>query len=283
MGPSRSESQALGRLVRELIECEVPLAPEEEAELDRLLRLCSETRGALFLTPLQALSFWVMKRRAGQVGERFGREHWTPLWERLPSRPRLHLIGHSFGAKLLASAVLGGARPRSLVLLQAAFSAYAFAPEVPGYHRPGFYHRMLAERLVAGPIVALRSIHDSALRVLYPLVTGSGQVDRGGRGKRTKATVAKSAIGAVGALGVGATEVELQETQRIGVPLRPVVNVDGSQVVKAGEFLLGAHLDIFHPEVASLALLAGGLLQGHPDGLRPRPVTPVTSLRGDLR
>ncbi|MBI4611402.1 MAG: hypothetical protein HY726_20620 [Candidatus Rokubacteria bacterium] len=275
--PTRTETQALRRLLRELIEAEIPLAPEEEAELDRLLRLLSESRGALFVTPFQALSFWVMKRRAGQVGERFGRERWAPLWERLRSRPRLYLIGHSFGAKLVSSMVLGGARPTSLVLLQAAFSAFAFAPQVPGYNRPGFYHRVLAERHVAGPIVAVRSVHDTALRVLYPLVTGSGQVDRGGRGLRTRTTVARSAMGAVGALGVGATEVELRLTQRIGIPLLPVVNVDGSAVVRASELLVGAHLDIYHREVAALVLLAGGLLQGHPEGLRPRPVTPGVS------
>ena len=73
-----------------------------------------------------------MKRRAGAVGERFGREHLGPFWDALPcGRPRLHLVGHSFGAKLLTSAVLGGVHPRSLTLLQAAFSAFAFAPEVP--------------------------------------------------------------------------------------------------------------------------------------------------------
>lgn len=271
-GPARGGGQSVGQLLRELLEAEVPLAPEEEAERDRILGLLSQTRGAMFLTPFQALSFWVMKRRAGQVGERFGREQWAPLWERLRSRPRLHLIGHSFGAKLLTSAVLGGVRPESLVLLQAAFSAFAFAREVPGYGRPGFYHRLLADRLVSGPVVALRSVHDAALRVLYPLVTGSGQVDRGGRGKRAREAVARSAIGAAGALGVGAVEVELRATQRIGLPLQPVVNVEGSAVVKAKGFLIGAHLDIYHREVAALPLLAAGLLQGHPEGLRPRPL-----------
>jgi len=172
-------------------------------------------------------------------------------------------------------------RPESLVLLQAAFSAFAFAPQVPGSRRPGFYHRVLAERYVSGPIVALRSIHDTALRALYPLVTGSGQVDRDTRGKRTKEIVATSAMGAVGALGVGATEVELLQAQRIGVPRWALVNVDGSAVVKANGWLLGAHLDIFHPEIATVVLMAAGLLQGHPEGPRPRPVTPLDTVRGE--
>lgn len=63
-----------------------------------------------------------------------------------------------------ASAVFGGARPASLMLLLDAFSAFALAPERRGHDRPGFYHRVLAGRRVAGPIVVLRSDHDRAPR-----------------------------------------------------------------------------------------------------------------------
>ena len=93
---------------------------------------------------------WLMKRRAGQVGERLGREWLAPAFTVLGDRaPRVHLIGHSFGAKLVTSAVLGGVRPDTLVLLQAAFSAFAFAEDVPGTKRPGFYRPVIAARMVA--------------------------------------------------------------------------------------------------------------------------------------
>jgi pimeloyl-ACP methyl ester carboxylesterase len=72
-----------------------------------------------------------MKRRAGEVGERFAREWVAPLWRALSRPPRLHLIGHSFGATLVTSMALGGVRPASLTLLLAAFSAFAFAPSIP--------------------------------------------------------------------------------------------------------------------------------------------------------
>jgi hypothetical protein len=282
--PARRESSQLARLLLDLCEAEVPLGPEEELELDGLLRRLreGEARGGVVLSPVDALSFWVMKRRAGEVGERLGREDLGALFAEIAGEaPRLHLIGHSFGAKLLASAVLGGARPGSLTLLLAAFSAFAFAPEVPGVGRPGFYHRILAERRVAGPIVALRSIHDRALATLYPAMTGSGQVDRrhprgAGRHGNVREVVARSAMGAAGARGVGAPEVELLEVQRIGLPRRPVINVDGSRLVTANEWVVGAHRDIYHPEIATLVLLAAGLLQGDPDGARPRPLTAVS-------
>jgi hypothetical protein len=192
----------------------------------------------------------------------------------------LHLIGHSFGAKLVASAVLGGLRPASLVLLQAAFSAFAFADEVSSMKRPGFYHRMLAERLVAGPIVALRSDHDRALGTLYPAATWGSQVDRAapnaGRLRQVREVIARSALGAVGVRGVGAPEIDLLDAQMSGLP-RCVLTIDGSRVVTTHEWLIGAHCDIYHDEIATLVLLAAGLLAGGPTGARPRLVPPFTN------
>jgi hypothetical protein len=197
---ARTRPGLIEKLIAPLCEAEVPLGPEEEIELDALIRQVREGagRGASTLSPIYALSFWLMKRRAGQVGERLGLELVAPMFAALGDKaPRLHLIGHSFGAKLVASAVLGGLRPASLVLLQAAFSAFAFADEVPSMKRPGFYHRMLAERLVAGPIVALRSDHDRALGTLYPAATWGTQVDRAapnaGRLRQVREVIARRA------------------------------------------------------------------------------------------
>ncbi len=272
--------------LRDLCAVEIPRSPEEEAELDGLARRLARAegeRGAFGMSPFHALSFWVMKRRAGEVGERFGRERLAPLWHSLSRAPRLHLVGHSFGAKLVTSIVLGGIKPESLTLLLAAFSAFAFAPEIPSFDRPGFYHRVLAERRVEGSIVVLRSDHDTALGTFYRAVTGSGEIDRhgeaypgkpAGRLGRMAETVAASALGAVGARGVGAPELDLFDVQQTGIPRYPIVNVDGSRVVRASDLLLGAHRDIFHREVATLVGMAAGVLVGGPEGARPKPVDP---------
>ena len=122
--------------------------------------------------------------------------------------------------------------PRSLTLL-GAFSAFAFAPEVPEVERPGVYHPLLAEHRVQGPIVVLHSSQDRALGSLYPAVTGFGQIERGRRAGRAGEIVARSALGAVGARGVGAPTLELREALRIGLPARPIVNVDGSVSISA--------------------------------------------------
>jgi hypothetical protein len=259
---------------------EVPLGPEEELEIDALARQLrnAHSPNAGTLTPLHALSIWLTKRRAGQVGDRLGREWLAPLLaEAGPKAPRIHLIGHSFGAKVIASSVLGGVRAESLVLLLAPFSAFAFADEVPHMQRPGAYRRVVAERLVAGPIVALRSDRDRVLGTLYPAVTWGNQVELavavGGRHGRTRELVARSALGAAGARGVGAPELDLLDALRTGLP-RCVVNVDAAQVVAKQEPLIGAHCDIYHEEIATLVLLGAGVLQAGPAGLRPRRITP---------
>jgi hypothetical protein len=279
---ARLQPGALAGLMPLLCEVEVPVGPEEELELDALVRQTrAAARGGVSASPLHALSFWLMKRRAGQVGERLGRELLAPLFSMMGDRaPRLHLIGHSFGAKLVSSAVLGGLRPQSLVLLLAAFSAFAFTEQVPGTKRPGFYRRVLTDRMVAGPIVALRSDHDRALNTLYPAMTWGSQVDRAapnpGRLGKVRELVARSAMGAVGALGVGASVMDLMDVQKTGIT-RGVVTIDGSRVVNKEEWLVGAHRDIYHDEIANLVLLAAGLVTGGPTGPRPRPVLPFAN------
>ena len=167
------------------------------------------------------------------------------------------------------------------MLLLAAFSAFAFAEAVPGTKRPGFYRRVITERMIGDRLVALRSAHDRALTTLYPAVTWGSQVDRAapnpGRLGRVREVVARSALGAVGALGLGAPVIDLVEAQTTGIP-RGTVTVDGSRVVAHPEWLIGAHRDIYHDEIATLVLQAAGLLTGGADGPRPRPISPLHAL-----
>ena len=53
------------------------------------------------------------------------------------------------------------------------------------------------------------------------------------------------------------------------------MNVDGSKLLRATDEFFGAHRDIHHPEVAALILMAAGLLEGGPEGARPRRLTPL--------
>lgn len=108
-----------------------------------------------------------MKDRAGQVG---GNEVAAMLRELAKeSEARIHLIGHSYGAKVVLSALCNGPGPSrdvdSVLLLQPALSAYAFTDNHEG-ERGGY--RDALDR-VRQPIIATRSAHDSPLTKFFHL------------------------------------------------------------------------------------------------------------------
>jgi hypothetical protein len=123
---------------------------------------------------LNFLTYYQMKARSGAVGQGGanlvlrdvrGRKHDV----------KLHLIGHSFGARLVTAAVIGPADqpsviPDSLTLLQAAFSHYGFADRYDGTH-PGSFRAVVGNHLVDGPLLISHSVKDLAVGVAYPLAS----------------------------------------------------------------------------------------------------------------
>ncbi|WP_424214542.1 serine-threonine protein kinase [Streptomyces sp. BI20] len=207
---------------------------------------------------LRQATYFEMKRRAGTVGER----GLGPLLAGLAAaRPalRVHLIGHSFGARLSAfalRAVPPGARwVRSLTLLQGAFSHHAFSTALP--HDPGVGGALAGlQGRVAGPVVACHSAHDTALGVFYPLASRTSGDERGllGLGERW------GAIGYDGVRAVaGAPRLTLDRALASGLPRGGCVSVDAAAVVRRGGAPSGAHGDICHPELARLVVSAGEL------------------------
>jgi hypothetical protein len=119
---------------------------------------------------LRVLSYWTMKTRAGTVGRTGLAPLLTGLHAAAPS-VRVHLIGHSFGARLVSYALTGfdaaQSPAASLSLVQGAFSHWSFAgPSGNPFGRPGdlFPYR---DR-VAGPVVATFTSFDWAVGVWYP-------------------------------------------------------------------------------------------------------------------
>jgi hypothetical protein len=134
---------------------------------------------------LQLYTYWQMKQRAGLVGGSGVRQLIARLQKEFPTAT-VHLIGHSFGCKVMLSAVTADeALPRpadTLVLLQGAVSFQAFADQVVGIDpaAPGGY-RQATER-VKGPIIVTFSDRDLAVKDAYPvasqLARQIGEVDR---------------------------------------------------------------------------------------------------------
>ncbi|MFD3775137.1 hypothetical protein [Streptomyces sp. NPDC058612] len=116
---------------------------------------------------LRIASVWQMKARAGVVGA----TGVAPLLESiLRSDARLHLIGHSFGARVVLSALNASAAERSahsMLLLQPAVNRWCLAPTVDGTGQPGGYHSVLGK--VERPILTTFSSHDKPLTSVFHL------------------------------------------------------------------------------------------------------------------
>ena len=208
---------------------------------------------------LRQLTYWQMKQRAGTIGQ----HGLGPLLRDLTvlGSPRIHLIGHSFGARLGSFALLalpeGEASPvHSLTLLQGAFSHSSFAKRLPhDENRSGALAGQ--EKKVRGPITVCFSPFDSAVGTFYPLASMASGQDAAAlpfvQGRW-------GGMGYDGAQGVEAKRLTLVAGTLTFDPAAPgFLNVNAADVIRAGGPPSGAHSDIFHPELAALHLSAAGL------------------------
>ncbi|NEA63233.1 serine-threonine protein kinase [Streptomyces sp. SID12488] len=244
-----------------------PGSPGGGAEF-ALPKLPNPWKGAQEL--LRQATYYAMKRRAGTVGERGLGPAIGRLAEAAPG-VRVHLVGHSFGARLVSFALRGlpeGVRTvKSVTLLQGAFSHYAFAAELPHDARAAGALRGRQNR-IDGPLVCCYSQHDGALGTFYPLASrmaGDSQgvlaADRSVLGLNAAKALGPK-WGAMGHDGVQAVPgtVRLTIAEALGAAKLPVsgcVNVDATAVVRSGGPPSGAHSDICHSELAQVVLAAG--------------------------
>lgn len=209
---------------------------------------------------LRAATYFEMKERAGLVGT----QGLGPLIGRIAqAQPdlRIHLLGHSFGARVVAFTLAGmpsdGASPvKSLFLLQGAFSHFAFAPTLPqDPSRSGALAGKQAR--VDGPLLVSHSVHDTAVGQLYPLASLASQDDSAAFGD---ALYRWGAMGCDGAQAVSAADCQLGSVGQ-NYPFQPgaFVNLNGDAVITAGAPPSGAHGDIFHPQLAWATLAAAGI------------------------
>ncbi|MFJ4203320.1 serine-threonine protein kinase [Streptomyces sviceus] len=291
-----AELEEFGRLVRMLVEVVPPgpqalfaadtLAegvPQDEPEIfaGSAAEVCEEFAQALthlespgeareFTIPnpwdgahelLRQGTYYAMKRRAGTVGERGLGRVIGQLAQAAPGM-RVHLVGHSFGARLVSFALRGlpqGVRTvKSVTLLQGAFSHYAFATRLPHDARAGGVLQGQQNR-VDGPLVCCYSSHDSALGTLYPLASRMAGDAQGVAAFDIGRTLGPK-WGAMGHDGVqavpGTASLKLAEALT-KLPVKGCVNVDAAAVVRRGGPPAGAHSDICHRELARLVLAAG--------------------------
>ena len=132
--------------------------------------------GFLGLSPLvvarrliDVTSYYTMKERAGLVGTGAVARLVAELRAQDPA-VRVHLAGHSFGARVVsAAATAAGVPVHSLTLLQGAFSHVGFAPADVG--RPAGAFRPALTENVLGPVVATHTHNDRSVTFAYAIAS----------------------------------------------------------------------------------------------------------------
>lgn len=123
---------------------------------------------------LNITTYYEMKMRAGTVGE----TGLAPMIDQIASREsvrHIHLIGHSFGARLVTAAAMKSSTPKlhSLSLLQAAFSHNGFSPL-------GYFRKVVASKRLSGPIIVTHTANDKAVGKAYAIASRiSGDITSG--------------------------------------------------------------------------------------------------------
>jgi len=224
------------------------------------------------LAPLRTLTFWHMKRRANRFGEKGAGSLLDAIQEQHPDLA-VHLMGHSFGCIVASSAVAGPReRPRSkavasMTLMQGAMSLWSFCADIPmDPGRSGYFHRVIEDQLVSGPIVASTSYHDRAVRTFYAIAaTMAKQVEF------PAGSVDLPKYGGIGMWGIqgleprARAETLLESGTDLRLEARDVVNLDARAVIATGSGPSGAHSDLAHPAVADAvwqAIASGSLARG---------------------
>jgi hypothetical protein len=209
------------------------------------------------LSPLRQLSFWKMKDRARELGERAG----FSLLDRMMKAAaadrdvRFHLMGHSFGCIVVSSMVHGpegnGVLPRpvsSLTLVQGATSLWGFCSRSDVVEKPGYFRTVIERGKVAGPILTTLSKRDTAVGKFYPIAAGIA-LQTAFPGQFPK-------YGGLGAFGIQGEGLQLHDlviggtSHEYAFEPRHVYNLECTGVIKDGSGVAGAHSDIAKPEVA---------------------------------
>jgi len=196
---------------------------------------------------LNLATYYQMKNRAGEIGERGVNPTLRAIRAVVPTL-RVHLMGHSFGGRVVTAAAAGAAndqpvRVNSISLLQAAFSHFAFAQNWNDKGGDGFFRRVVtpAGSFLSGSMIVTHSRADQAVGVAYAIASRIHGPNAQALGD------AKDPFGGLGGNGAQKTpEASTIPMKKVGdrydFTTPKVYNVDGNGTI-------GGHSDIRRVEV----------------------------------
>ncbi|MBD2199378.1 MULTISPECIES: hypothetical protein [Calothrix] len=218
-----------------------------------------------FLNVPRLLSFWKMKDLARKIGQTSGFNLLTKLQQVADDRVRFHLMGHSFGTIFVSATVAGTkdnnrlVRPvNSLALIQGAVSLWSYTGKVPyRQNLAGYFHPIISDRKVSGPIITTQSRYDNAVRVAYPVAGTMGL----GIGQDIHFDVSKPSypgVGGIGFYGIQGEDLDITDIDMLNpnksYDFKPgkIYNLESSNYITVPnpDPFVGAHNAIDNPAVA---------------------------------
>jgi hypothetical protein len=220
--------------------------------------MLSEDSGSI-TNYLEALSFYTMEKRADAIGEHGGflllRTHFDQLAGR--TNPyRIHLIGHSFGCKVVSSilqeiATVGGAIPPAaninVVLLQAALDNNAFDAGECYKNVVGTYPNIRFLISTSTEYAALQKAYPEAHRLANLFGNVNPALGAAGPSAAFQARFAASSAALAVDVGFKANSVP-KAKQLVVADISPLHQHD----VYSGDAFTGHHSDVFQPEIYEL-------------------------------
>jgi hypothetical protein len=197
---------------------------------------------------IKPFTVWKMKDRAGVIGANGVAPLLTDVLNAAAPTARVHLLGHSYGCKVVMTATCKMTSTRqieSALLIQPAFSVYAFAETVPERNVSGGF--LPARSRVRQPITMTFSRFDVPLHTMFHLSVRRredvGELQYAGAEVPSKF----AAMGGYGPQATqGATVIPLRNPGApYTLPAAPaIIGIEGSRVIKGhGDFL---HDDVWY-------------------------------------
>jgi hypothetical protein len=203
---------------------------------------------------LNYVTYYQMKDRAGVVGRTGVNQAIQKIHAELPN-VRVHLVGHSFGCRVVTAAVTGdAASPKgfasSMSLLQGAFSHYAFSSKYDDANKPGFFRNLITEQRVSGPVIITHTRADSAVGTAYAIASRAMHQIASALGDKN------DPYGGLGSNGAQKTaEAREGKLPKAGAPFdQPLAK--GTMTNLLADGLITSHGDVRNPNAAYAVLSA---------------------------
>lgn len=198
-------------------------------------------------------TYYQMKSRAGTVGSK-GVADLLQQIRGAKATIRIHLVGHSFGGRLVtaaAHALPANTDLVTMILLQAAFSHNGLSDgfgEAP--KEIGFFRAILDEKRLSGPIIITHTKNDKAVGIAYPLASRIAGQNAAALGDQN------DPYGGMGRNGAQNTR-EADNQFTLGLPGTSYSFEEG-KIHNISSDLINDHNDVRRIEVAYLILSAAG-------------------------